>query len=91
MITIAHNGQCLTFTPETNAYALESCGRVWTMSRNPYVMFADGRRVEFPAPTECKAGEDALAVYIDAVYQGFDGSETAVLSMFSSRAGSFTP
>ena len=68
----------LSGNPDMGTYTVEIAGRAWTMSERPYVRFADGTVVPFPAPeTEgpCKTG---TTEGIAAVYTNFGGHKITV-------------
>ena len=60
----------LSGNPSMGTYTVEIAGQTWSMTERPYVRFADGTVVPFPAPeTEgpCRTGttEGIAAVYTD--------------------------
>ena len=72
MATYLVKGRALTLTGDPTActYAVEIAGQTWTMTERPYVRFADGTVVPFPAPESegpCRTGttEGIAAVYTD--------------------------
>ncbi len=60
-------------------------GGSWGMRLKPYVIFAGGRRVSFPAPVACSAKEAATSYDVYAHYEGFEGSEICVDTRISAE------
>ncbi len=72
---IVHERFTLTGDPAACRWAVTlPGGDVWTMTQRPFVRYADGRMLPFPAPKEEKTVSNGTADGIRAVYDGFDGS-----------------
>lgn len=68
----------LIVNPDTQTYAVEIAGQRWTMSDNPYVLFENGERIEFPAPQSQGLIKTGTTEGAAAVYTGFGSSNITV-------------
>lgn len=76
-------GLCVDYASGVVSYA--GAGGPWRMQLAPYVIFAGGRRVSFPAPGACSAKEAATSFDVYAHYEGFEGSDLCVDTRISAE------
>ena len=74
-IVLKNNGLTLKIQPEKNAFTVTlGNGSVWSAARKPYIKFADGRVVDFPAPCEAVKFHSGTGEAVKLIYRGFENS-----------------
>ena len=73
---IENKNLVLTADPAAFRYTVTLPGGcVWEIKEKPYVLFSDGRKALFPAPSLVREEKTGTYDGVSAVYEGFEGSE----------------
>lgn len=87
-----HNGISFEADPARHLYSVTVGGQVWRMTAAPYVVFAGGRRADFPLPSDVRIIGSGTGEAIAADYVGFDepGLTVNTVTRFDRQTGDIT-
>ena len=73
LFTVKGENIILSGDPKKHTYSVKCGSEEWVMSEKPYVIFEDGNKVEFPAPSYEGYFKTGIHEGIEAVYSDFGG------------------